>query len=241
MTPLTAPEIALTAAAVLVGALVQGSIGFGFALVVAPAFTLIQPQAVPVAVLLLVAPLTIAMSLHERHAVDVHGLVWILIGRIPGTAIGVWLLTAVPVGSLSVMLGAMIVAAVAASVVHPGFTPRAMSRFIAGTASGALGTASSIGGPPLALLYQRRPGAELRSTLAVAFAAGLVLSLGGLAIAGEIHTWHALLAAELLPALVAGLVCARIAGRRLDEVWLRRAVLTFAAVSGAVAILRGLL
>jgi hypothetical protein len=106
-------------------------------------------------------------------------------------------------------------------------------------ASGITSTTAAIGGAPLALVYQDRSGAELRSTLAISFVVGIMMSLGGLALAGKVEGWHLVLALELLPALLVGLWASRWAVKSLDERWLRPAVLTFAAVAGLVVVLLG--
>jgi uncharacterized membrane protein YfcA len=91
------------------------------------------------------------------------------------------------------------------------------------------------------VVYQRRSGPELRSTLALSFVVGLLLSLAALGVAGEVHTWQGVLALWLVPAMVAGLVLSRVLAARLERRWLRPAVLTFAAVAGMAAIVDGLL
>jgi uncharacterized membrane protein YfcA len=141
---------------------------------------------------------------------------------------------------LSVLLGAGVLLAVAMSALTASIPVNPVTATTAGFASGAMGTATSIGGPPLALLYQHHEGPVLRATLAVAFAVGTVLSLVGLAIAGAIEPWHIVLAGALLPGLLAGLALSRLLIHRLDGAWLRPAVLSFAAATAVIAIVRGL-
>ena len=107
-------------------------------------------------------------------------------------------------------------------------------------ASGIMGTAAAIGGPPVDLVYQDRPGGELRSTLSLAFVIGLIMSLVGLAIAGKVQGWHALFALKLLPGLLLGLLVSNFAAPFLEKRWLRPTVLTLAAVSAVVVIAKGL-
>ena len=64
--------------AVLVGAMVQGSVGFGLALVVVSVLTLVRPEALPATVLLIVTPLGVFMAFKERRAIDVSGLAYVL-------------------------------------------------------------------------------------------------------------------------------------------------------------------
>ena len=228
-------------AAVTVGSTVQSTIGFGFAMVAAPVVALIRPAALPSTLLLLALPMTGAMAIRERRDIDLGGYLRIVAGRILGTAGGVWLLVSVPQDSLAALFGGMILVAAVASAVRGAVELRWRPRFTAGIASGVMGTTTSIGGPPLALLYQDRPGPEIRSTLALSFFTGLVASLTGLAIAGRILGWHLLLALELLPALALGVVVGGGAGRRLDAGWLRPAVIAFSAASGGLALVKGLL
>ncbi len=61
--------------AVMLGAVVQGAISFGLALVVVPALTLFLPEALPATVLLLVMPLAVVRAVRERRVIDVPGLV----------------------------------------------------------------------------------------------------------------------------------------------------------------------
>jgi uncharacterized membrane protein YfcA len=81
-------ELLVLFVAVAVWAVVQGSIGFGFALVAVPVLTLLRPEALPATVLLLVTPMA-AMALRKRCAVDVPGLVYLVSGRLVGTLGGV--------------------------------------------------------------------------------------------------------------------------------------------------------
>jgi hypothetical protein len=64
--------------AVLMGARVQRSVGFGLALVVVSALTFVRPEALPATVLLIVMPLGVFMAFKERRAIDVSGLAYVL-------------------------------------------------------------------------------------------------------------------------------------------------------------------
>ena len=183
--------------------------------------------------------MTVAMALHERRSIDLSGFVHATLGRVAGTAGGVGLLVVVPRDSLTALVGVVILVAVALSAFAPSLDVSRGTTLAAGFASGVMGTAAAIGGPPMALAYQRRPGPELRSTLAASFVAGSVISIGGLMLAGRVHGWHAVLALQLLPGVLLGLVLSRYAVRWLDRRWLRPAVLAFAAAAGAVAVVRG--
>ena len=57
---------------------------------------------------------------------------------------------------------------------------------LAGATSGVLGTATSIGGPPMALVWQNSSGPKLRGTMSGFFLVGSVLSIAVLAITGGV-------------------------------------------------------
>lgn len=92
----------------------------------------------------------------------------------------------VPDGYLSVLFGGVVLLAVLASSFSPEVNLRNRTRMVGGLASGIMGTAAWIGGPPLALIYQSRSGPQMRATLAVAFSMGTIISLSVLAIAGRV-------------------------------------------------------
>jgi len=226
--------------AVTVGTIIQSSIGFGLALVVVPTLTLIRPDALPATILLIALPMTTFMALRERRSIDVAGLRRAAAARLPGTLAGVMLLAYVPDDSLSVVIGSLIIVAAGISALRPQLEVGRGTSLVAGFASGLMGTAAGIGGPPMALAYQRRPGGELRATLAGIFVLGSLMSLAGLGLSGRVHGRHILLALELLPGIGAGLLLSRHTARLLDGGWVRAAVVAFAAVTGAVGVLEGL-
>jgi uncharacterized membrane protein YfcA len=231
--------LALLAVAVAVGAVIQGSIGFGYALVAVPAMVLLLPWAVPVTPLFLALPMTLLMSIRGWRSIDMGGFALITAGRLLGTIVGVLLLVMAPKGYLSVFTGVLILAAALGSFLKPSFEVNHRTRLAGGVASGVVGTVAALGGTPLALVYQDRSGAELRSTLAISFVVGIVMSLAGLALAGEVEGRHVILALELLPCLLAGLWASRLVVERLHERWLRPAVLAFAAIAGVVIVILG--
>lgn len=231
--------VILTLVAVAVGAVIQGSIGFGYAFVAVPTMALLYPEALPATPLLLALPLTALMSAREWRSIDVTGFFLITGARAVGTAAGVALVVLIPTSLLSVLVGLLITAVALLSFFNPNFEVSNKTRLAGGIASGITSTTAAIGGPPLALIYQDRSGAELRSTLSISFVVGIVMSLVGLTLAGRVQGWHLLLALQLLPGLLVGLWASRWVIKYLDERWLRPAVLIFAALAGLVVAFLG--
>ena len=229
------------AVAVFVGAAIQGAIGFGFALVAAPVMAILRPGSVPVAVICVALPMAAFMAVREGRHIDVRGFAWIVAGRVFGTVAGVFVLVTLPADDLEATIGGLILVAVVLSVAGLDVRPTPASTFGAGIVSGVMGTTAAIGGPALAIVYQGRPGAELRSTLAVSFVVGLVLSFSALLLAGEVRARSVLLGVELIPALALGLLVSPAVSRMIGTGRLRPAVLSFAGAAGAFICARALL
>jgi uncharacterized membrane protein YfcA len=231
---------AVLAAAVLVAGFVQGATGMGFALVVAPVVGLLEPRLLPVAVLLLMLPLNVYVVWREHAALDWVGTRWITAGRVAGTAAGMWVLLVLSASQLDLFVGLSTIAAVLATLAAPAFAPNRTAFVSAGLVTGVTETATGIGGPPLALVYQHRPVATMRSTLALCFLIGQVISLATLAVAGRVESSQCIAAAELLPALAVGAFLSHRVHARVNARFLRAFVLVFAMASGVVLSLRAL-
>jgi uncharacterized membrane protein YfcA len=232
----TVGALALAAAATVVGATIQGSIGFGMNLVTVPVLALVLPEALPVTVVLLGVPISIAMFRHEHHALDRGGLGWIITGRVPGTIVGAWVVATVTTAALQGLVGAFVLLFVLASAVSAPLPVRPDTQFAVGAVSGVTGTAAGIGGPPIALLYQRHAGPALRSTLAASFFFGTLLSLTTLALARQVSWDQVVLGIGLAPLVVLGSYGGRRFHDLLDRGWLRPTVLLFATISAIVVI-----
>lgn len=218
------------------GALVQGSIGFGMGLFAVPFLVLLDPRLVPGPTLLASGLLTILMLIRERAGIRPRELAWSLGGRVGGTLLAMAVLVAVPPDRFGILFGTLILLAtgLTASGLHLRMTPRALGA--AGMLSGFMATTVSIGGPPMALLYQREPGPSLRATLSAFFVVGTVLSLTGLHLVGRFGWRELLLGMSLLPGILLGFAVAVPLTRRLDGRALRPAILAVCAVTGLIVL-----
>ena len=233
--PLTLLALAV---ALFVGSALQGVVGLGLGLVLAPVIGLTEPQLLPGLALwlALVYPM-LTLTRDWRHA-DRPGLAWALGARVPGTAVGVWLVSLLPIRLLNVAVGTMVLTAVVltARSVHLRLTRSTLLG--AGFVSGITGTATSIGGPPLAIVYQREAPDVIRSTLGVYFVAGAALSLVGLGISGEMTLQELQLFALLTPVLLLGFLASGPMRTRLDHARVRGVLLSVCGTSAVLLILR---
>src|SRR2546430_14239070 len=117
-------EWIVIAAAVIVASTVQGVVGFGSNLLAVPIVALIVPAALPGAMVIPGIPMAVAMAVHERDYIDWRGSRFLLLGRVPGTALRVAIVAAVSPQTLAVIIRAVVIFAVvlrgSASHPHPG-------------------------------------------------------------------------------------------------------------------------
>lgn len=235
---MTTVDFLLIAGTVLIAAFVQGTSGVGFALIAAPVVGMLQPVLLPVVLLALMIPLNSYVAWRERGQVDRWGAGWVSAGRIAGTAGGLAVLVAVPTSQLNLLIGGSTVLAALVSLAAPSFRPNRSALLAAGAVTGVTETATGVGGPPLALVYQHNPPPVLRSTVAVCFLVGEIASLGILLAAGKMHADQLLAALLLLPALGIGALLSKLVHHRMNAARMRFAVLAFALVSGVALLVK---
>ncbi|MGI8793539.1 MAG: sulfite exporter TauE/SafE family protein [Acidimicrobiales bacterium] len=236
---MTGIELGLAALIIGIGALVQGSIGFGMNIVAAPLLVLIDTALVPGPTLAAAVVLTLLITVREHEHIEFSGLGWALAGRVPGTVLGALALLVLSTKGLTVLFAVLVLGAVALST--GWHIPRnASTLFAAGGLSGFMSMTTSIGGPPMALVYQRASGSTLRATLSGYFLVGGVISVIGLAAVGRFGRDELVASAVLLPGLVIGFGLSRFTGHLLDRAWLRPTVLVVAATSAVIALIQAL-
>ncbi|MGB0619208.1 MAG: sulfite exporter TauE/SafE family protein [Myxococcota bacterium] len=222
------------------GAVVQGAIGFGLNLIVAPTIAAFVPEALPAAAIILALPMTLGSAAREFSHIDRSAILWTTIGRLPGIAVGLWIVMRLDAEALATATGGMVLFAVLMSLSSPRIPITPVTQAAAGWLGGVMGTSSSIGGPPLALLYQHSPGPVVRSTLGAAFLVGTGFSFGALLVAGEVQALHWKMGGAMVPAVLAGLFLSRALHGFLDRGWLRPCVLALCGIAGLAVALEGL-
>jgi len=227
--------------AVVLGALVQSGVGLGLGVVAAPVVTLLDPALMPGSMLIAGAALPVLILAREARHTDWPGVSWALAGRIAGTAAGIWLVTAVPVQALGILVGAAVLAVIAAGSLGRELPRNRWTLLGAGVVSGTTGTATSIGGPPVALLYQRERGARVRATLSLFLCVGNSLAIAALAVAGRMPAPDVGAGLIFLGCAAAGLAAAARFRRFLDAGRIRAALLVTASASATILIVHSLL
>lgn len=229
--------------ALFVGAALQSATGFGFALVSAPIlFALLGPREAVTAgaiVAILLNSLTLATE-RRRPQVLVRDAVALVAWSLPGIALGVLALRAVPRQPLSVIVALAVLAGLVLRVrsrrTAAVARPRGWHVPVSGLAAGALGTSTSLNGPPLVfcLLARSASPRQMRDTLAAIFLVEAVLGLPALLLSSTFTMPRAIVL--LLLAGLAGQLLGRRAFGWLQGERYERAVLAALALTALVAV-----
>jgi uncharacterized membrane protein YfcA len=233
--------VLLLGAAVLVGAVVQGSVGFGIVVVAAPFVVWVAPELMPGSMLMCGFVLPLVHLARSWRDVDGGYLTAALAGRLALTPVGVWVVAVSSPDLIALLVGVLVLVVALASAYAPEFEPRTRNLVLAGAVTGISGTSAAVGGPFVAMTLQHEQAARLRATLAAFFTVGSLASLTGLAVAGELTRGQVVWGAILVPFLLVGYLLSGPVTRRLDDERLRTLMLEFCVVAGLSIILRAVL
>jgi len=223
----------------VMGSLLQASIGFGIALFVVPLLVLLNPAFVPGPMLFASLFLASIMAFRGWNSVDSKKLGLAGVGLFIGTAAGALGLMMIAADKWPKLFAVFILLAVALSASGIRIPVTGKNLVTAGIVSGLMGTISGIHGPPMALLYQRETGNIVRATLAVFFVMAYAIALFALGTIGLFGKKEFLMGLTLAPGVVAGYLAARFSTKLLDQgSWLRIAILTVASLSAIALLLR---
>ncbi len=236
-----AGTLLISVTAVLIGAIVQGSIGFGLNLLAAPVIAIVAPEMLPFSLVLVALLSSVTNVAREHHELDHFAARHLLIGAVPGTVVGLLLLSSLSTSGLAVAAGGVTLLGVVLSTFSPPVPITAGTSTVAGFVSNAFGTAVAIGGPPVALLFQHRRGPTTRATLGAFFAASAAMSIVAYALADKLRGRQAVFALVLLPPLALGMWLSSHLHPFVDRGWLRPAVLAVSAIAGTTAVVHGLM
>lgn len=229
------------ALAVILGGLVQSGLGLGLGMVAAPVVTLLDPTLMPGAMLVAGFALPALILARERGNTDWGGISWALAGRVFGTVAGVAIVATVSPRVLGLIVGSVVLVAVALAGVGTGIPRNRWTLVSAGLVSGSSATSTSIGGPPVALLYQHESGPRVRASLSAYFVAGNLLALTGLAVSGHLPPRDLAVGAVFICCALIGFLAAGRFRVFLDSGRTRAAVLAVAVTSAIILIGHSLL
>ncbi|WLI73223.1 sulfite exporter TauE/SafE family protein [Halomonas alkalicola] len=219
------------AATLALGAFVQRSTGFGLAVGGAPLLLLLEPRLVPVVLVLFGFTVALTTLRHYWREVQPGEIATALVGRIPGNALGLWLLLAAPMAVLEKLIAGSVLFAVAVTLFRFRLPVNRATLFGAGVFSGIFGTIAALSGPPLVLLLHGFSPDRLRGTLSAFFVVTALMTLVTLGLGGLLRAWHFGVALTFAPGVLAGSWLAGRVAHRLDRRLLQGASLSLCTLA----------
>jgi uncharacterized membrane protein YfcA len=217
----------------------RGAFGFADALVGKPLMTLLLgPRAAAPVMVVMGLVLSLVVGLAGRNDIDWPAVQRLLVGAIPGIGFGVWFLARVPeawvIGAVSLLLITFSMLSLTGRLRGALSTDRWAPLF--GVVSGAIGGATTMGGPPIVIygtLRRWEPG-RFRATMQAVF---LITSLVMVTAQGAAGLWTRTVITVLvagLPAILLGVWAGGIANRRFSAQRFRTAVFVLLLVLGGL-------
>jgi uncharacterized membrane protein YfcA len=229
-------SILAVGAIVATGALLQASVGIGFGVLCAPLLVILAPELVPGPVLFLGLMLAAMTMTREFRSVAVRELGLAISGRIAGTAAAGVVIALLPASVFGTLFAVMILAAIGLCLANWHLLPSPRNLLVAGLLSGFMGTITSVGAPPMAMVYQNMPGPKVRATMGAFLMLGAGFSLVALALVGRFTAAQMASSAWLVPPMLLGFFVSRYFTRHVDKS--RKGVKTAVlAVSGMAAVM----
>ena len=233
-------EYAVVAVVVAAGAGTQACIGLGMGLIVGPVLVTIEPTGIPGPMLMLAGGINIRNAVADRAALKAPALRRQLIAAPLGLVGGVALLTVLSDRSLAIAVSVFVLAAVAVQAI--GFRPPEGRRadYAAGAGTAFSSSVAAVPGPVYAVFASHWEPAALRATLATFMLFVGTAIIAALAVIGEFGLRELWLGVALLPPVALGLPIGRWLRPRLAGPRFRIIVLSVAATSATVVLVRQL-
>lgn len=226
----------ISALMLFLGCWLQSAVGFGMAVVAAPVIVLVRPEWVPYVLVITALPLCLINMWHQREGLQPRAMLVPMLTRIPGTVTGVWLLLHLNTVRLQIAVSVCVLIAVLISArsVHFDATPGRLGW--AGLAGGFMGTTTSIGGPPMALVMQHGHPLAVRANLSLYFSFSVMTSIIGYTAAGMLNGHLLLVSLSFLPCPVLGFALGARSRAYVDRNRFRHALLGICTVAAIVAL-----
>ncbi len=234
------PVIAVIVAA---AAALQASVGIGFGMLAAPLLVMVAPQLVPGPILLMGLLLALMTTTREFGSVDLRELSLAMTGRIAGTAAAGAVVALLPISVFASVFALMILVAIALSMTNWHLLPTPRNLLVAGLLSGFMGTITSVGAPPMAMVYQNMPGPKVRATMGAFLTLGAAFSLITLTLIGRFTAPEAAASAWMVAPVVLGFMASRYLMRHVDRSkrGIKPAVLAISATAALLLLFKTLL
>ena len=231
-------ELAVGIGAALLAGFVRGFSGFGSAMILTPALSVLYGPAVAVPISLTLELLvTVPLLPGSVRLVEWRRIALLCLAAFVAVPFGAWLLLSLPPLAMRIAISVVILGFVA--ILAFGWRyhgrPSVAATLATGAASGLLNGASGMAGPPVVFYYLagRAAAPQMRASFIVYFALVDAVAVGVMAVGGALDGGTLVRALWLTPVFLAAAWAGARAFRHASEAFYRRAAL---AVLSAIAV-----
>lgn len=225
---------------VFVASTAQSVFGMGWGMIAAPLLALMNPELIPSTIVFLGFFAALYPSFRYFRDINWHIYKPSICGRALGSIIAGWITAyVVASGKIEITLGIVLLISIIISIFTiKKIKQNATNHFIAGTASGILGTVVGVGGTPMGIIYQNENPIMVRANNNAFFVVGSLISFVILLLAGVMKIYHILFGFLLLPPLFLASYVSRYLIKYSNNI-LKPYILTICTISSILLIARG--
>jgi uncharacterized membrane protein YfcA len=234
------PQFVIASLVVVLGAVLQSLSGFGMAILAAPILVLIDPTFLPAPVLALGFALSVLNTLRHRQQCEVKPVSIALATRTLGSILAVLLLPYLPINIVSIIFAVLIILFIGLSYCSVSIKYNNKNLMIGGFFSGLFGTITSIGGPPIAIVFQNSPIVKVRAQLSLFFLVATAISLALLVGVGQFSLHQLSLSLSMLPAIIIGFILSMVVEKHFKGSYLKPAINIASLIASLLIIIKAL-
>lgn len=231
--PLLLSILVLTVAAAM-----QAATGLGAGMIAFPLIALISIELVPGPLIFASILLSVYMAWRGWQDIRFASIKLLFYGIMAGTVIGGLSMKLIPVDSLGIFFGLLLLTVVMISIFGHRMTYTTTNVLSLGTAAGFMGITVASGSPFVALLYQNEKAATIRATLAYIYLLAGILTLFVLNAIGRFGQTEFLHGLYLAPGMLLGFLVSGKLAATVDRGYSRTIILVVSSLSALALIIK---
>ncbi len=183
---------------------IAGVIGFGGGLVVIPFLVMLNPDFIPVPMVLVSPVISGLIAWRERKSIDLSSVKWTAVGLAPGIAAGAATLASLSQEALGIFISLLLLTGTGLQMFTTEPRQTRATLLGSGALAGFMANTTGMPGVALAVSLSRFEGPVFRSTLNSCVVLMTLVSAIVLATAGQIHGFHLVAASVFVLAAITG-------------------------------------
>ena len=238
---ITFSEVLIACIIVFIASSAQSLFGMGWGMIAAPFLALLDPYLIPSTIVFLGFFAALYPSIRYFNDIKWKTLRPSISGRIFGSILAGWIAAyIVASGKIEIIIGLVLLMSILISAITINrIKQNFRNHFIAGTASGVLGTIVGVGGAPMGIIYQNEDPSTVRANNNLFFTIGSLVSFVILILAGVIKGYHIIYGFLMLPPLFFASYTSRFLLKYTRKI-LKPYILSICSISSLLLVLRGL-